>query len=323
MSFQQIKGQQRPIQILKNALSINRIPFAYLFVGPEGVGKRLVAKIFSQALNCLNKEDDACDKCISCLKIDSGQHPDVHFISPIESDEIKIEQIRELKKEINLKPHSAKKKVFIIDDAHNLNSESANAILKILEEPPEDSLIILITHKPKLMFKTIISRCRILKFYPLKRSELENILKNDYGLEKNLSHFLAYFSEGRLGYALSLKDKDILEQRNNIVNVFTFKQNAYFLNNFSLKNREELKHYLNLLASWFRDICFLKIGIAYNELINLDRKNDLLKLMNRYNFVGLDLILNTISDSIFFLENKINPKLIISHLRMTLWKGLS
>jgi DNA polymerase-3 subunit delta' len=321
MSFKDIKGQDKPIEILKNALRSSSIAGAYLFVGQEAIGKQLVALNFAKSINCLSENDLPCDICPACLKIDKRQHPDVHFIAPLDSDAIKIEYIRDLKKDINLRPYEAKKKVFIINDAHNFTAEASNAILKILEEPPADSVIILITSKPALLFKTIVSRCQILKFYPLARARLKEILKKDYRLGDDPAHFLAYFSEGRIGNALRLKDADILREKNRIIDEFTIFNRPNFLEDLSIRDRQNLRSYLNILAAWFRDIYLIKTGMPHAELINLDRKDKLLNFMSRYTWLDLDEILNSISDSLSYLEQNINIRLLLHNLKAELCRG--
>jgi DNA polymerase-3 subunit delta' len=267
----------------------------------------------------LEKDFDCCDKCPSCLKIDKDQHPDVHVIDS-EGAEIKIECIRQLQSQISFKPYEGKKKVFIIKNAHNLNVASSNAFLKTLEESPGESLIILVSEKPSLLLKTIISRCQLLKFNPLARPELEEILTKDYSLESGLAHFLAYFCEGRLGHALRLKDTQILREKNRIIDEFVFSRRQS-LEKIPVQNREETRNYLNILTSWFRDMYLIKIGMPHSELINLDRKAELLKSMPQFSFLDLDEILNSISDSLFYLDQNINIKLLKSNLKAELWRG--
>jgi len=319
MSFTLIKGQDKAIESLKADVRNKHLASTYLFCGPEGIGKFLAAKTFGRALNCLNVNAnfEPCDNCISCLKIRNGQHPDVHIIDNGYTSEIKIEGIRQLQQEINLKPYEARLKVFIINDAHNLNPVSANAFLKTLEEPPKDSLIILVSDKPGLLLRTIISRCRIIKFYALGRREIARVLKDDYNIDENTLHYLSYFSEGRLGTALRLKDKDIISEKNRIIDSFTIGANSG-LENSIIQDRNDLRNSLQILAGWFRDIYLIKAGIAHNELINLDRRDTLVRLMNRYTFGELDEILNSISDSLLFLEQNVNVKLLLSNLMLSL-----
>lgn len=319
MAFKDIKGQDKPIRILKGYLQSGNLQGTYLFTGEEGLGKLLAAENFAKAANCLELKVDCCDHCASCVKINKREHPDLHFVD-LDADTIKIECVRQIKKEIALRPYEARLKFFIINNAHNLNAESANALLKVLEEPPGKCVMILVTAKPALLFKTIISRCKIIKFTPLKRDELEEVLKKDYSLKAGPAHFLAYFCEGKLGYALRFKEQDILTEKNRIIDTFTVPRNQS-LEQASVQSREELRAWLNILAGWFRDIYLLKIGMPQAELINLDRKEDLLKNMHRYTLLDIDGILKSISDSMLFMEQNVNIKLLLSHLKVELWKN--
>jgi len=318
MSFGDIKGQDGPINVLKEDIRNSCLAGSYLFSGAQGTGKNLLAQTFAKAVNCLkSNEPDSCDSCSSCLRIDKLQHPDLHIIdSP--SSEIKIEYIRQLKDQINLRPYEAKKKIFIIKNAHNLNTASANAFLKTLEEPALNSLIILLSEKPGALLKTVISRCRLIKLFPLKRPELEGVLLNDYRLDRELAHYLAYFCEGRLGHALALKDTEILRNKNKIIDEYAFSGNTGLE---STLNRDNLKDYLNILAGWFRDIYMVKIGLPYEQLINLDRKKELLDFMPRFSFDELDEIMDFIADSFFYLDHNVNVKLLQSNLKVKLWKN--
>jgi len=334
MSFNDILGQDGPLSLLKSYIEKSRLDGSYLFTGPDGVGKKLVAKTLSKAVNCLESEASPCDRCVSCLKINKDEHPDVYAIdcdTPIlidsqsgnekaASEAIKIGHIRQLQKNIALKPYEGKKKVFIIDSAHNLTPEASNAFLKILEEPVEKSLIILITSKPFLLFKTIISRCKVLKFSGLPRPALEKIIKKDFGFDNDSAHFLAYFSEGRLGRAFVLKDTDLLREKNMVIDSFALSHRVN-LDNINIKKREDVRGYLNILSTWFRDIYLIKAGLTIQEIINYDRRDELLKQMSRFTFAELDGILNSISDSIFYLERNINTRLLLHNLGAKLWKG--
>ena len=139
---------------------------SYLYVGPDGAGKRERAKNFAKGVNCLDARDGKpCEACTSCKKIDREIHPDVFFIQPEgASSTIGIDQVREVINKANLKPYEARSKVFIINNAHSMNEVSANAFLKTLEEPPENTVFILISRSKDLLLPTIVSRCHIVRF---------------------------------------------------------------------------------------------------------------------------------------------------------------
>lgn len=136
MAFTNVLSQDFAVQTLRRALNSNKTPHAYLFVGPPGVGKHLVAETLSAALNCLEKTDDACGNCISCRKIAKNVHPDVFCVTlPNEKKSIPVESVRELEKTLKTKPHEGRAKVAIIDPADKMTESASNAILKTLEEP--------------------------------------------------------------------------------------------------------------------------------------------------------------------------------------------
>jgi len=318
MRFSDIIGHQRPLSIIRAYLENNRLAGAYIFSGPEGIGKKLAAKIIAKKLNCIASEAEPCQDCSSCLKTAKEEHPDLHIIQNDQA-QIKIEDIREILRQANFRPYEGKAKVFIIDNAHKLNLEAANSLLKILEEPPKDALFILITHKPQNIIKTVLSRCKQIKFASLPRPQLEDILNRNYALDRANAHFLAYYCEGRLGLALRLKDTPLLQEKNKIFDAFVLSGKPLDRNIMG-QSKEQLQINLNILASWFRDIYLLKTGISDKEVIHLDRHSDLLKLVLRFSFKQLDDILLTLAESLRYLENNVNSKLLLHNLGAQLWK---
>lgn len=328
MSFSRIMGQDKAIALLKSIVTSGRLPPSLLFWGQEGIGKRLTASTFAKAINCQEEGFEPCDKCSSCKKIDANNHPDVHFIpreaaetNDKKSESIKIEDIRELQRYTALKPFEAKKKICIIDEAQKLTAEAANAFLKILEEPPKDTLFILISSQPNLLFSTIISRCQKIRFYAMEKLRLQQLLRNVYGLDEPLAHFLAYFSEGRLGAALRLKDRDTLRERDEIIDSY-IGDNTKSYDAADKADKQALKYSLQVMLAWVRDVYLIKTGIPHSELINFDRTNQILKAMPRLTFYDLDLAVNYLSDAAMYLEQNINPKLILANLKARLWTKL-
>lgn len=309
--------------MLQDSIRNNRLASSYLFTGPEGVGKNLVALTLAKALNCEKSSFDACDECVSCQKIDKLNHPDLHLLGAVsgdnedESEVIKIEAIRQLQREINLRPYEAKTKVFIINNAHQLTAEASNALLKILEEPPAHSLIILITAKPSLLFRTIISRCRILKFASLPRLELKEILKKEHHLPEDEAHFLASFCEGRIGFGLKMKDSAIFREKNTIIDGFSRYADSNYETSLP-QDRATIRKHLNILSIWLRDIYLAKAGVQGEEIINFDRRYELSKLAKDYSFSDLDIAFKAVSDSLLYLEQNINTRLLLSNLRLAL-----
>ncbi|PIZ12445.1 MAG: DNA polymerase III subunit delta' [Elusimicrobia bacterium CG_4_10_14_0_8_um_filter_37_32] len=213
-------GQQKAVLSLQAQLRTNRIAQAYLFAGPEGVGRKKTAIEVAKALNCRDKEQiEPCDECPSCRKIDKNIHPDVHLIDfawqaglleekPEQQTQIKIDVIREIQREISLKRFEGNYKVFIIDQAEKMSQSAMNCLLKTLEEPPENSLLILVTTSQDMLTQTIISRCQIIKFNRLMDSVVHKILTEKFNLSTNLDR-ITKFANGSVAKASS---EDFIEK---------------------------------------------------------------------------------------------------------------
>jgi len=210
-TFSEIIGQEYVIQTLENAIVKNRISHAYIFCGPRGTGKTSLARIFAKALNCVNgPTSKPCNKCDNCVSISNGNSMDVVEIDAASNRG--INEIRELREKVKYLPTTLRKKVYIIDEVHMLTTEAFNALLKVLEEPPEHVLFIMATTEPHQVLATIMSRCQRFDFYPIPQDKIRKRLK-DISISENISindsalNLIAKYADG------SLRDADgILEQ---------------------------------------------------------------------------------------------------------------
>ncbi len=165
MPFSEVFGHAQPIERLTRALERGSLPPSLLFGGPDGVGKRLVARAVAQALNCLSPAaGDACGRCAACRRIAAGTHPDVLVAEPSDTGVIKIEPVRALVAAAAYRPFEGRRRVVIIDDADRLNVDAQDALLKSLEEPGPSTVFILVTAKPETLLPTVRSRCARVNF---------------------------------------------------------------------------------------------------------------------------------------------------------------
>lgn len=175
MGFDQIIGQQRAKSLLQNALASRKIAHAYLFAGPSGSGRKDMAQAFAQALFCERGGSDACGECLECRKVMHGNHPDLHLIQP-DGATVKIEQIRELQRELSYRSAGAGYKVYIIEGAETMTVQAGNSLLKFLEEPASPVVAILIAPSAQAVLPTILSRTQLIAFVPGDREALEKAL---------------------------------------------------------------------------------------------------------------------------------------------------
>ena len=171
MNFNEILGNNKIKQDLQEIIDNNTISHSYMFVGIDGIGKKLIAKEFARKILCLNKQNQNCATCDSCIKFNSGNNPDFLEIFP-DGNSIKIAQMREMQEKVYQKPIVSDKKVFIIDQVEKMTEEAQNSLLKTLEEPPEYMVIILITSNENKLLNTVKSRCIRINFTELSKQDI-------------------------------------------------------------------------------------------------------------------------------------------------------
>ena len=278
MGFSDIIGQQKQLVILRSALVSGRLHHAYLFLGPAGVGKRTVAVSLAKAIHCRELTDDFCGRCLNCARISDGNHPDVRIIEPLTGKkEISIQQIRELERELSYRSFTGKSKIAIIDPATLMNLSSQNALLKTLEEPPQDSLIILIAESAGGLLPTLRSRCLQIPFAPLVRQDVAVYLQSQHGMNSTDAEFIAALSMGSIGAALSLEQENLIENRRNWSSMLGSLKaadyhGAMIAAEALASNRDEALKFLKWAESWYRDLLVAQVSHASDELVNLDMR---------------------------------------------------
>ncbi len=324
MSFAQIIGEERAVAIVRNALRQDRIPHAYLFVGPEGVGKRLCALTLAKAMNCLSPPEPAecCEQCSSCLKIDSGNHADVVLLEP-EGEVIKIDQIRELQKRLRFRPLEGGRRIHILDQAHRLNAAASNALLKTLEEPPEATHWILITSRPHRLLPTILSRCQWVKFRSLANAQIEQILREKGELPPADAHFYASLAGGSASQAEDLSHRVGFEKRQEWLRAFTRipqKETGEIFEICEQFAHEEIHDLLELWKVWIRDLMVFKVTGAGKGLINHDLQAELGEAAAHYSFDRLDFLFSMITRMENAMDLNINRQLALETVMLEMKK---
>ncbi len=318
MAFKEILGNSLVKKILKKALQKDKVPNSMLFCGPEGVGKEDMALELAKALNCKKKKDDACGECESCKAISKGNFPDAIVISP-ERNVLKIDQMRLLKRFAYLKPMRGKKRVFIVTDGEKMTEEAANSLLKILEEPPVFSHIILIAHNPYMILPTIKSRCQILSFLPISKEDIEKIL-TEKGYEEEKAKIISLLVRGNLKQAMSLEWEEVQRRRRQAWQLFLSllkrEKAARFLRSYTALGRdlvkEELGQIFEILSSFLRDFILIKGNGDLRHLMNPDYREEIEQAVKLLSLEESMDYLTRVDFTIYGLNNNLNVNLLVS-----------
>ncbi len=261
-----VVGHARPVKILMRALGSGRVAHAYMFVGPDGVGKATLAFNFAKALQCQAGGADACDSCAACEKVSRGNHPDVIFVEP-EGAQIRIEQIRELQQRIVYRPLEGSRRCVILDRAHDITLQAANALLKVLEEPPGGNVMILISRSTSVLPPTIVSRCQVIQFSPLSPAEVARCLQDRHGWDRDESVRVGSRSKGSVKMAMELRDLPLVAEEEEILDFLSGLKSlsaAAVLDTSRdwATGREAARSRLESLLGVFRDLVCLHLGSA-------------------------------------------------------------
>lgn len=365
MSWDSSIGQERVKSLLKRVLQSKQIAHAYLFYGPEGIGKDALAIEFAKILNCSAPGEEACDECSSCKKMKILQHPNLKMIfalpvgkgektgdNPLDvltenqiaevreqiqrkstdpyyrieiskANTIKINSVRDIKRESSLSQVEIGKKIFLILNAEMMNAEASNSLLKILEEPLPGTILLLTTSSKDQLLPTIVSRCQLIKCDLLSEKEIEAALIARNRINPSLAHLIAQLANGSYGAACRLVTQNIQEERAEVVEFLRLvlgKQKMPlldFIDEFiSSADRLEVERWLKLLESWIRDALLLTTQ-SPTAFLEEDRK-DLESFITKYKGADLITALQTIEQTIAHLNKNAYLYLLLMNLAIQL-----
>ncbi|MBN1780920.1 DNA polymerase III subunit delta' [bacterium] len=350
-------------QIIRSAVDKERLAHGYLFHGPPGVGKDLMAIRIAMELNCAEKVPEGCGQCGSCQQIQRLEHPSFRFVFPVPSrpksmkpekynafirekllerienpytgisftpeisalPAIGIEQIRALKQEVILRQQGSRYRVFIVSHADQMTVQASNSLLKLLEEPPAGTLLILTTSVPNRLLPTIASRCQHIRFDSLSTSDIENALNRFWNHDEDNARFFARMSSGSLEQALALSDAHFEKCRSA---AWTFLENSLHSNHLSRLDicdtliqdldKTGIQSMLNLLAVTLRDLYCIQIGIP-EKIINLDREKVMTSFLDQYGDMDLNEAIACVEHAIASLKKNVYLNLIVHVLSQNLY----
>ncbi len=353
MGFGKIRDQEVAVKMLRAALRKRRLSHAYLFEGPDSVGKRLTALTFARAANCGEVDDDSCGTCLSCLKIADAKHPDVTVVEPTKAGRIIHKQAMEdVIASASLKPYESTYRVAVILEAERMNVVAANKFLKTLEEPPGSSLFVLVSHNPNQLLPTISSRCQRVKFRPLTPRTVEELLVRERDLPQERARVISIIAQGQMSTAFELADSDkrefvakliadladqrdpllvareflsrLKKERDRIKDLLKEQESPPEGDSKDLADRQEAHYasvfrkdllgYLDLMRVWYRDVfVFVETGLD-KRLWNADSVQVVAQLAERHDRAGIEVKVGAVARAQVLLEHNVNEERVFKEL---------
>ena len=321
-----IIGHDWAVNLLAEHVAQRRERHAYLITGPSGVGRRTLALRFAQALNCNQPPipGQACRKCATCKRIEQMQHPDLTVVeAEQEGATLKIDQIRELQHSLSLAPYEARYRVALLLRFEEAHISAANAMLKTLEEPPPQVVVILTARSAESLLPTIVSRAEMIKLRPLSIDETAQGLQAIRGVPRELSEKLAHISDGRPGYALRLyEDPRLLEQRSAWLDELMSMLAASRGDRFAfarevVDNKERLQAELQVWLTFWRDVLLCVTGVS-GTITNLDYADQIQELAEGTDLYSAQSWVKAIERTMEQVEHNVNLRLAFEVLLMDL-----
>lgn len=321
-----ILGHDWAVEVLAEHIKRNAVRHAYLFTGPQGIGRRTLALRFAQALNCKNTTNPGqpCLECRSCHLIEKQQHPDLMVIQAEEVGiRLKIEQIREIQHRLSLLPYESTYRIAIFLRFDEASQQAMNALLKTLEEPPAHVILLLTALNEELLLPTIRSRCEILRLRPMTISQLGHGMQKQWQVSPEKADLLAHLSGGRPGYAHSLlvdtevekRRKESLEILIKMISASRVERFAYVEKHYS--NKEGVRILLKNWLSFWRDVLIVSAG-AKTPVVNIDLLQKIQELARNYGLEQARIMINSLDRTLSLLDKNVNPRLALEVMMLDL-----
>ena len=317
-------GHDWAIDLLQAHMGQNEVRHAYLFCGAPGIGRRTLALRFVQALNCPSPSQPGlpCRSCLTCRQIEAMQYSDLLVVqAEQEGGTLKVDQIRELQRSLALAPYQGRYKVALLLRFEEAHASAMNALLKTLEEPAPQVVILLTADSPENLLPTIVSRCEVLRLRPLSLEQVSQGLQDSNGLLPEKARLLAHISGGRPGLAFRfIQQPERLEQRAVWLNDLERMLHASLLERFTeaealAKDKENLRNILLVWLSYWRDVTMKSAG-ASAPVTNLDRLEAISALGDRLDLPAAGRMAGSLERAVDLLDRNINPRLVMENLML-------
>lgn len=324
-TFKDIAGQSGIVEHLQNAIKLNKSSHAYIFSGEAGMGKKMIARVFAMTLQCEEGGTEPCMQCKSCKQSLSMNQPDIKWVRHEKPSSISVEEIREqINSDIQIKPYSSPRKIYIVDEAEKMTQAAQNALLKTIEEPPAYGVIILLTTNTSMLLPTIQSRCVELAMKAVPKDDIKRHLIYEEKIPEAQAEMAAVFAGGNLGKAIKLATsddfinlkEDVLSVIKNIENMTVAEVGDYIKKTEGYKL--EIDDYLDLMRVWYRDVLMYKVSKNVAEIIFKDEYKEISHQASKLSYNGLEIILEAIDKVKIRLKSNVNYELTIELLYLTI-----
>ncbi len=329
-------GHDKAVNVLMRGIDQDRVSHAYLLVGPDRVGKRTLAMDFARAVNCVGPDDGRpCGTCEQCDRIDRELHTDVKVVDRKTGEKPKgrgrvligIDQMREIQREASLTPFEGRHRVFVIDDAEYLSEEAANSLLKTLEEPPNQVILVLLASDLGAMLPTISSRCQKLEIRPVSTEVISEVLQARHGVDEVEATEIARLSEGRPGWALeAVSNPDLLVALNERLNTVEGIVKSGLEDRFDYaaklagtvgRDRDGVRRELSDWLGWWRDVLLVKEETE-EYVTHLSRIAVIRELARDLTAEDVTRAMNAVGEAQEHLDRNVNPRLALEAMMLAM-----
>lgn len=310
--FQQIIGHESIIEHLQNSIQAGKVSHAYILHGEEGMGKKLLASVFAKTLQCAEGGIRPCGKCLSCMQIETGNQPDVIWVTH-EKLSISVDDIRvQVNSDIQIKPFSSPYKIYIIDAADKLTEQAQNALLKTMEEPPEYAVILLLVSNINVILPTILSRSVVLNLKPVDKKVIREFLMEKHQVPDYVAEMAANFSGGNVGKAIKYaSSEDFEKKKEDVLHILRYIDEMELYEVIAgiktiSENKPVVEDYIDLMILWYRDVLMLKATNDPNRLLYKNEFSFIRKQANLRSYEEIENIIGAMEKAKIRLKANVN-----------------
>lgn len=324
-SFSEIVGHEQIKEHMQAAIRDKKPFHAYLFQGEEGVGKEALARTFAAGLQCQSESaDKPCKECVSCRQMESGNQPDVIWVTR-EKASLGVDEIREqLCNTMDIKPFSSPYKIYLVPEAEKMTDAAQNALLKTIEEPPEYGIVILMTSNISALLPTIQSRCLTMEFRPLSTAVVESFVKEHCQVPDYQARASAAFAQGNLGKAMRYaKSEDFIERKDHIISLLRHVEQMDLSEMLAVikdlgTRKDEVRDYIDLMVLWYRDVLLFKATKDINQLLFQDEASYISREASHRSYEKIEEILQAFEKAKVRLRANVNFDITMELMLLTL-----